>query len=212
MVSAFLLQPTIFAELIPDLDEHQMLVLWVSVLGGVTLLLIAGLALRIWRRRRATRNLPEPELFIDVSTLELGAMPEAGPRAEIYGTPVQIAVVVVAAAGRQGELPPSEILPGVLERLVPGLPQVIASHRPQLHRWPPQLSTHGFAQRFFNQVMLPGDHGKGTPWCSLAGKLQLGNRLFLVGLACRAAQPNGLGQFIVQHDGQWVDILRIRVE
>ena len=83
MVSAFLLQPTIFAELIPDLDEHQMLVLWVSVLGGVTLLLIAGLALRIWRRRRATRNLPEPELFIDVSTLELGAMPEAGPRAEI---------------------------------------------------------------------------------------------------------------------------------
>lgn len=210
MASAFSLHLVILAEMMSEFDERQ--VLWGAALSGVVLVALVGLILLIWRRRRATRVLPEPQMLIDVTTLELGAMPQTGPRAEIYGTPVQIAVIVVAPAGRHGELPPPEVLPGVLERLVPGLPQVIASHRPQLYRWPPQLSTQGFAQRFFNQVILPGDHGKGTPWCSLVGKLQLGSRLFLVGLACRAAQPNGLGQFIIQHEGQWLDILRIRGE
>lgn len=212
MVLSFASPPTVFAEMFSELAEHQVLVLWIIVLGGITLLMIAGLALRIWRRRRATRVQPEPDLFIDVAKLALAAVPAGGPRAEVYGTPVQLAVVVVAPAGRKGELPPADLLPNVLERLVPGLPQVIASHRPQLHRWPPQLSTHGFAQRFFSQVMLPGDHGKGTPWCSLAGKLQLGNRLFLVGLVCRSAQPNGLGHITIQHEAQWLDVLRIRDE
>jgi hypothetical protein len=211
MAWAFPVRITVFAEMFV-VDVRQSLILGGFVLGAVVLATLAGLLLLIWRRRRATSQLPEPDLFIDVTKLNLVAMPETGPRAEIYGTPVQIAVVVVAPAGRQGELPPPDMLPGVLERLVPGLPSVIASHRPRLCQWPQQLSTQGFAQRFFNQVMLPGDRGKGTPWCSLAGKLQLGNRLFLVGLACRAAQPNGLGQIVIQHEGQWLDILRIRDE
>jgi hypothetical protein len=123
-----------------------------------------------------------------------------------------LAVVVVAPAGRQGELPPPEVLPGLIDRLVPGLSSVIASHRPLICRWPAQLSTQGFAQRFLNQVALPGDHGKGTPWCSIAGKLKVGDRLFLVGIVCCAHQPNGLSQVVVQHEGQWLDILRIRDE
>jgi hypothetical protein len=59
-------------------------------------------------------------------------------------------------------------------------------------------------------VALPGDRGKGTPWCSIAGRLQVGDRLFLIGLVCCAHQPNALSQFVVQHEGQWLDILRIR--
>jgi hypothetical protein len=209
MTWAFPFRFTVFAEVFV-VHMQQSLVFWGLVLGGAVLAILAGLLLLVWRRRRATSQIPEPDLFIDVTKLDLVAMPDTGPRAEIYGTPVQIAVVVVAPAGRQGELPPPDMLPGVLERLVPGLPSVIASHRPRLCQWPQQLSTQGFAQRFFNLVMLPGDRGKGTSWCSLAGKLQLGDRLFLVGLACRATQPNGLGQIAIQHEGQWLDILRIR--
>jgi len=212
MATAFPILLSVFAEVM-ELDSRQsLLLLEGSVLGGVVLVILIGLLLLIWRRRRAARVLPEPDLFVDVTKLDLGAMPESGPRAEIYGTPVQIAVVVVAPVGRQGELPPPDMLPGVLERLVPGLPKVIASHRPLLCRWPQQFSTQGFAQRFFNQVTLPGDHGKGTPWCSLAGKLQIGSRLFLVGLVCRATQPNGLGQTVIHHEGQWLDILRVHDE
>ena len=77
-------------------------------------------------------------------------------------------------------------------------------------RWPSQLSSQGFAQSFFNHLALPGNRGKGTPWCSIAGRLQLGDRAFLVGLVCTSGSPNGLGQVVVRHEGQWLDILRIR--
>ena len=163
-------------------------------------------------RSRRVRRQPEPDLFVDVGQLDAAGPPPQGPRLEFYGTPVRLAVVVVAPAGRHGELPPAGVLPSLMDRLVPGLPNVVAVHRPMICRWPAQLSTQGFAQSFFNQVALPGDRGKGTPWCSIAGKLQVGDRLFLVGLVCCANQSNGLSQVVVQHEGQWLDILRIRDE
>jgi hypothetical protein len=123
-----------------------------------------------------------------------------------------LAVVVVAPGGRGGELPSSDLLPGLMERLLPGMTQVIAAHHPKICRWPQQLSSQGFAQKFFNQVTLPGTRGKGTPWCSIAGKLTVGERTFLVGLVLCAGAANALGQVTVQHEGQWLDILRIRTE
>jgi hypothetical protein len=177
---------------------------------AVVVVVLAFLAIRFFRRKRdASRHL-QPDLFVDVSQLDASGPPATGPRAEFYGLPVRLAVVVIAPAGRNSELPAPELLPGLLDRLDPGLSAVVASHHPLVCRWPMQLSTQGFAQRFFNQVALPGERGKGTPWCSIAGKLQVGDRLFLVGIVCCAQQPNGLGQFVVQHEGQWLDILRIR--
>ena len=92
---------------------------------------------------------------------------------------MRLAVVVVAPGGRDGELPPPEVLPGLMERLIPDMTNVIATHQPMICRWPAQLSSQGFAQSFFNQVALPGSRGKGTPWCSITGKLQVGERSFL---------------------------------
>jgi hypothetical protein len=97
-----------------------------------------------------------------------------------------------------------------MERLVPGMTEVIASHQPLICRWPTQLSSQGFTRLFFNQVALPGSRGIGTPWCSVAGKLAVGERSFLIGLVCCAAAVNTLSQVVVQHEGQWLDILRIR--
>ena len=97
-----------------------------------------------------------------------------------------------------------------MERLVPGMTDVIASHKPLICRWPAQLSSQGFAQSFFNQVALPGSRGKGTPWCSITGKISVGERSFLVGLVLCAATINSLSQVVVQHEGQWLDILRLR--
>lgn len=184
---------------------------WVAAAVAAVLLLAVVLVLAgFLRRRRKVLGPPEPDLFVDVGQLDTAGPPAEGPRVEFYGTPVRLAVVVVAPAGRQGELPPPGVLPTLMDRLVPGLPAVVAHHQPLICRWPAQLSTQGFAQSFFNHVPLPGDRGKGTPWCSIAGKLQVGDRVFLVGLVCCANQPNGLSQFIVQHEGQWLDILRMR--
>lgn len=182
----------------------------VGVIAAAAVILIA-LAIVHWMRRRGGMpGTAEPDLWVDVGQLDASGPPAQGPRIEFYGTAVRLAVVVVAPAGRHGELPPAGVLPGLMDRLVPGLPHVIANHRPLICRWPAQLSTQGFAQSFFNHVALPGDRGKGTPWCSMAGRLQVGDRLFLVGLVFCASQPTGLSQFVVQHEGQWLDILRIR--
>jgi len=183
---------------------------WAAGVAPVVLLLILLGLVRIVRARRRTRGLPELMPFIDVGLLAASGPPPHGPRLEFYGTPVRLAVVVIAPAGRQGELPPAAALPTLLDRLVPGLPGVVASHQPLICRWPAQLSAQGFAQSFFNHVALPGDRGKSTPWCSIAGKLQVGDRVFLLGFVCCASHPNALGQFVVQYEGQWLDMLRIR--
>jgi hypothetical protein len=65
-------------------------------------------------------------------------------------------------------------------------------------------------QSFSNHAALPGDRGKNTPWCSIAGRFEADGQRFLAGLICTAAAPNSLGQIMIQHDGMWLDVLRIR--
>ena len=181
------------------------------VAGGVlTLLVLSTMLIRRWRRGARHREPPEPELAIDISKLDPQGPPAELPRLEFYGMPVRLAALVIAPAGRQGELPAPALLPALLERMVPGIAAVIALHQPLIRRWPPQLSSQGFVQSFFNNVALPGSRGKGTPWCGAAGRLQIGERTFVVGMIFAADRPNGLGQFTVQHESQWLDMLRIR--
>ena len=190
-----------------DLDP-----LW---LAAAAVAVVAVLLLTIWiwlRHARRPRHREAAGVLVDVSVLDSSGPPPSGPRLEFYGTPVRLAVVVVAPAGRGSELPQPDVLPGLMERLVPGMTHVIAAHKPLIYRWPVQLSSQGFSQSFFNQVALPGARGKGTPWCSIAGKLQIGDRSFLVGLAFSAGTPNSVSQVVVQHEGQWLDILRYRDE
>lgn len=185
---------------------------WVATQFTVVVVLLLLALIHLWRRRRRAVWQRQRHLFLDVGELEAAGPPTEGPQLEFYGTPVRLAVVVIAPAGRHGDAPPAEVLPSLLDRLRPGMAGVVASHRPLIRTWPRQFSSHGFRQAFFNQVLLPGDRGKGTPWCSIAGKFQVGERLLLAGLVCCAQEPNALSQVPVQHEGQWLDILRIRGE
>lgn len=175
------------------------------LLLGVVLVLIV----RVLRRRQTPAPAPL-DLTIDVSQLPATGPPATGPRLECYGTPVRLAVLVLAPAGRASSLPGREEFLAVLDDLLPGLSQVIAAHQPIVRRWPSQLSTQGFTQAFFGHARLPGDRGKGTVWCSVAGRFEAGNRQLLAGLICVADRPNSLGQIAVQHTGQWLDVLRVR--
>ena len=101
---------------------------------GLLALVIAGIfvvSAVLWLRRSGKqRARVEPALFIDVGRLEADGPTVEMPRLEIYGTPVRVAVVVIAPAGRNSELPPAEVLPALLERLIPGLSEVIARDEP----------------------------------------------------------------------------------
>jgi hypothetical protein len=118
--------------------------------------------------------------------------------------------LVIAPVGREGEIPASDELPLVVDGIVPNLMQVLNEHQPEFRRWPPQLSSQGFAQIFFNNAPLPGDGGKNTRWCSLAGRFDTPSGPFLAGLACIAEKPNAIGQIAISQPGQWLDIARVK--
>lgn len=185
----------------------------VLIAAGVGILLVSlaavvlMFALRVRRRRS---ELPSLDLRIDVTQLPAGGPPDEGPQLEFYGMPVRLAVLVMAPAGRTSSLPATERVAAALDDLVPGLASVVLAHRPLLRSWPSQLSTQGFVHAFFNNAQLPGDRGKGTPWCSVAGRFDAGDQQLLAGLVCSAQKSNSLGQVAVANVGQWMDVLRVK--
>lgn len=189
----------------------EKLPLVVALSGGIVLtLVLLMIVVQRWKRRR-DRELPTaPLTAIRIADLPTQGPSIAGPRLECYGTRIRLAVVVLAPVGRSGNIPPPSQLPALWESLLPGLGGIMESQPPVIEFWPAQLSSQGFTQLFFHHLALPGDRGRGSPWCSVAGKFDFHGQQFLVGLIGCAATPNGLGQITVQHQGLWLDVLRVR--
>jgi len=193
-------------------DEQTRLIVLVGF--GVAIMLCLGAMVfvvrRLFRKRPSEKVDHREELAIDVAALPLGPPPKEGPQLEFYGTPVRLAALVLAPVGRSGEIPAPLDLASTLENLIPGFQEIVSLHEPQVVLWPHQLSSQGFLQAFFNLAALPGDHGKGTPWCSAAGKFEGGGQQYLAGLICCAAGPNSLGEMTIDKPGQWLSVLRVR--
>ncbi len=156
----------------------------------------------------------EPAEAVNALAIDIGALPALGPQLpgetlEFYGVPVRLAVLVLAPVGRDTQLPTLTELPAVVEHLLPNLNRVLERDRPIFRAWPPQLSREGFLRSFFYHLALPGDRGKNTPWCSIAGRFTYNGVPLQAGLVCCAAKPNGLGQVIVEHEGRWLDVIRV---
>jgi hypothetical protein len=194
-------------QLLDQLPDHVLI-------GGLALVALCLALPAIWFllfRRRAVRPEPvAPDLHIDLTTLPDHGPEADSPRLEFYGTPVRLAVLVLAPAGRNNATPTDAELPELIDSLVPGLWAVVQAQSPLVRYWPFQLSTQGFTHSFFNNVQLPGDRGKGTPWSAVAGRFEVGDRQLLAGLICVADRPNSLSQVTVAHVGQWLDVLRVR--
>lgn len=181
-----------------------------AVAAAVVLFLVVVVLVVLFRSRRRSLEPPPVDLRIKVAELGPSGPPEEGPQLEIYGTPVRLAALVLAPAGRNNPLPAGGELAAAVDSLVPELMAVVTAHQPQFRRWPFQLSTQGFTHSFFNNVPLPGEHGKGTPWCCVAGRFEVGDQQLLAGLVCIAGKPNSLAQISVQHVGQWMDVVRVK--
>lgn len=174
----------------------------------VILVVIVVRRSRAERRRRETN---EQDLTIDLQGLPALPVPPGGPQLECYGVQVRLRVLVVAPAGR-GDPPDRADLPRIVEALIPNLMPVLDAHQPIFRMWPPQLSTTGFRHALFNNIRLPGDHGKNTPWCGVVGRFHYDGRPLLAALICSAETPNGLGEIEIEHEGRWLDAVRVRAE
>jgi hypothetical protein len=201
------------SELLRRLQEAAGPMIGQLVFYGVVALVVLVIFYLLWKVLGKKRREPpplEPDLAIDVESLGTAGPPAVGPTLEHYYVPVRLAAIVVAPAGRAGWLPPFDQLNQVFEAIVPGLAQIVALHKPVIRRWPEQLSTSGFAHAFFRHVQLPGDGGKGTPWCSLAGVAKIRGQAVMAGLVVRAELANSFGQTLVEQETKWLDILRVK--
>ncbi len=167
----------------------------------------------VWKllgRKPAKLPRARPDLTIEVDALRMGGPVPGTPRLEYYNIPVRLAAIVAAPAGRARPLPPLNELGALFESVVPGLAEVVATHGSLVRRWPEQLSTRGFALSFFRNAQLPGDAGKNTPWCSAAGAARFEGQAVMVGMLMESAEPNAIGQFIVEHETKWLDLVRVK--
>jgi hypothetical protein len=195
----------------------------ISAVPWITIgLVVAGLAIvlsilaatfqwvrRFFRRRRPRTAAGAPQYVIDVAALGEGG-PPSGPLAmEVFNLPMRLAAVVLAPAGRGNDLPPADGLPQVFDAIVPGLDRIVAAHNSLVRRWPAELSSRGFAHKFFASVRLPGDGGKGTPWSSVAGGFKFHGVPMMAGLVFCAASPNGFGQMTIDSEEKWLGYLRV---
>jgi len=196
---------SVLAQVLPD-AVSGIRPFWVVI--GAILLIAVILVVRMLLLRRKKPLPPEPDLRIDVDTLHPEPPPES-PRLEFFGLPVRLVVLVLAPAGRDSYLPPEEQRNDLFESIVPGLAEVVRTHQPLTVTWPSQLSTQGFIHKYFQNVRLPGDRGRRTPWCSAAGVARCSGRAFLIGMTFWAARPNHFSQEAIQHEGDWYRVLRV---
>jgi hypothetical protein len=128
----------------------------------------------------------------------------------MYNLPVRLAAIVLAPVGRAGDLPPRERLNEIVDGIVPGLEQVVATHEPAMLVWPRQFSSRGFAHVFFQKVPLQNDVTEKTVWSCVAGVARCHDEPMMAGLILRAETPNRHGFYIMEQAEQWLDVLRVR--
>lgn len=168
-------------------------------------------SLFVFKYLLARRAVPaqQPTLTpVDYNSLSSAPPANHRIRLELYNVPVRLAAIVIAAAGREDNLP-NDIC-DLLDQACPGLGKVCELDKPSIIRWPPQLSTQGFARSFFINAPLPGNQGKDTPWCSVAGRIENNDVSALVGIMFHSASKNSLGQIVIERVTQWLDVLRVR--
>jgi hypothetical protein len=177
----------------------------IAAVAAVVLLAIAF----VWLRRKKPHAAAVPPPAIELSRLGERGPPAAACRLECYEIPVRLAALVLAPAGASRALPPRDFWSALIDQIVPGLAEVVRQHGTELMAWPPQLSPRGFSQQFFSSLALPGDHGKGSRWCAVAGRFEASGQPWMVGMALCADKPNSLSEYLVESTG-WLGVLRVR--
>lgn len=181
-----------------------------ALLVALVLLIVLVVLVVASRLDRRAAEAEPSEPLVRVDQLDPAGVPPAGPRLLVHHLPMRLAALVIAPVGREGELPPRDQLGSLIDQLVPGFRQLVDAHRPAFAQWPPQLSARGFVRTFFRQVALPGDRGRGSPWCSLAGRFEANGRPYLIGLVCRGDASNSLGELEISNSSDWLDVIHVR--
>jgi hypothetical protein len=141
---------------------------------------------------------------------DLSALPAANgtPTMCVYHVPAWVRLVVVAPVGKELLVDPGAV-PLLLDKVVPGLGQVVRRDQPEIRVWPAPLSAAGFANAFHRCTPTGRGEGEATGWVMLAGRAQGGSYSLFVGLGVWASEPTTLGRMNLE-PRQWLDVLRMQ--
>ncbi len=169
------------------------------VLAGVLRFLFGGKKRKPDNRSDLTEDLTKyPDLKSTSGDRQL--------RAE--GTPVRLRLVVLAPAGNT-EID-EDALPEILEEIVSGLGEIYKHDKPRVKTWPKQVSYQGFATFFHSHTSTGAGEGKQTRWVMVAGRVKVGKKQYMLGVALQSIKPNTIGRRTVDSH-EWANVLRVRV-
>jgi hypothetical protein len=199
-----------------QLDRVRRSVDWLSsdvikyALIAVVALIFLYIVYKILTRRKKETVRRAVDQGVDIASLGSDGPPAAAAELEFYNLPVRLAAVVLAPAGRVRDLPPPNEMDELFDAIVPELSKVVATHKPLIRRWSPQLSVKGFALVVFQRCRLPGDTGKGTPWSTTAGVFELEGQPMMAALIVRSVSDNSHGQRVIDQPHEWLNGLRVK--
>lgn len=207
--------PNAFAQVGPnpccDRDSRMNILLIIAAASGlfVVLALVAiGLLLfRIGGKKRVVQS-PTTNMTIDLEALPLPPLPGEAATLDIYSSPSQLAVLVLAPVGRGHDLPDQADWRPLLEQLCPGFTEILDQHQPVFRKWPAQISHAGFYRSFFANMRNQDSPTSTTQWYKLAGRLDWLNRQILVGIVAKSNQGTPLAPIQVEQSGKWREILK----
>lgn len=116
--------------------------------------------------------------------------------------------VVVVAPVDKNVIVDENVVDWMLERVIPGLRDLMIRDQPEVVIWPAQLSTMGFSNTFHRCIVTGFREDEMSPWVLLAGRAQGGGQTLFVGLAFRTARNSSLGRMNLQPD-QWLDVIKM---
>jgi hypothetical protein len=148
------------------------------------------------------------DLDQDLAQCPLSAAPPGDRVLTIYHQPVRVRMVVLAPVRRDVEIDTATI-DQLLDRVVPGLGEIVRWDRPRIRVWPAQLSHQAFATTFHRRMHKPEPDGKPSRWVLVAGKAQIGKQSLLLGMGLWADEKNAMGH-VTLGPSQWMDALRLR--
>ncbi len=136
--------------------------------------------------------------------------PSTGDRQlRVEGVPVRMRLVVIAPAGKDGEVDADDA-EEMLERVLPGLGEIYRGDKPRVKVWPRQLSYEGFVKHFQRNMLTPEGEGEPSRWVLIGGRAKLGKQQIMLGLGLQAIKPTTVGRRTIDAH-EWPTVLRVRV-
>jgi hypothetical protein len=203
--------PKFLADLLPEgLREYSLYILGGTLCVGALVSLLLLLAILRLLFRAKAKAVESKDLTEDLTEYPDLKSNSSDRQLRIEGVPARFRLVVVAPAGTASEVDVDE-LEALLEQIVSGLGEIYKYDKPRVKVWPTQLSYQGFGAHFHKCMQSGTEDGEQTRWALVAGRIKVGKRQFMLGLALQTIKPNTIGRRTIDSH-EWATVLRVRVK